>query len=752
MRSDSSTLKPSPVNNQAKTANSSFATKNDTSSAIAAKPVSKGFSQVTAKAVSDNSNTPENKGLSENAGKAVNTGGGKAVMPASAGIQGIAQKSTPTNTGVNQAATQKALPGNTGTNQAVTQKALPGNTGTSQAVAQKVLPGNTSTNQAIAQKVNPVNTVTNPATGQRVNPANTITNQALGQSVTPVNTGSNQALGQRVTPVNTGSNQALGQRVTPVNTGSNRTVEQKVSPVSSGANQAIGQRVNPINASTSQALGQRVTPVSSGANQAIGQRVTPVNTSTNQAVGQRVTPANAGSNQPALQNEAVPNPTSNRTIGANPVPLEKRAKGFAPGGAKPTELQPEMDAEATPLFEGGVDVTIEQAFANLVSPESQREVQSVPKGNLFDDGVNSEIDQLFSNLVAAEAQKELVSVPEQLVSAQEELKNVVDEAPIEDGTVHALANVEEVSVKPEGLFGENVNTEIDQIFASLVPAAAQQEVLNRADNSVQGEENQAQREKEEPVKHDGLFGENVNAEIDQIFEGLAPPEAQRGLSTGRVSLEQSIQPAFLLPDQKAQAVAKQEESFTPLNPPSQNREVREFGRLSAKSAMAESEGESTGSMKTIGKLLIDVQMVENIIKSGEGGKIGANFSNARIISEERGQGIKFLLETIHECKEISGCLIVGHDGLVIASTLEAEIDKEVLGALSTALLSTTNLATLKLDIGKLSQMILFTSYNNVSFATILTDVEVGILVVLLEFSSFERLDEILQEINSTVQD
>lgn len=60
----------------------------------------------------------------------------------------------------------------------------------------------------------------------------------------------------------------------------------------------------------------------------------------------------------------------------------------------------------------------------------------------------------------------------------------------------------------------------------------------------------------------------------------------------------------------------------------------------------------------------------------------------------------------------------------------------MLGALWTALLSTSNLATKKLEIGKLKQMVLLTKLTtdqgDVMKTTVLTDVEVGILAVFLE--------------------
>ena len=97
-------------------------------------------------------------------------------------------------------------------------------------------------------------------------------------------------------------------------------------------------------------------------------------------------------------------------------------------------------------------------------------------------------------------------------------------------------------------------------------------------------------------------------------------------------------------------------------------------------------------MKTIGKLLLDVQAVENIIRAVRIAKLVPVLSTAKIISAARGEGIKNILVAIDTYEGVAGSLIVGHDGLVIASTVGTGWDKDMLGALSTALLSTSNLA------------------------------------------------------------
>ena len=192
----------------------------------------------------------------------------------------------------------------------------------------------------------------------------------------------------------------------------------------------------------------------------------------------------------------------------------------------------------------------------------------------------------------------------------------------------------------------------------------------------------------------------------------------------------------------------------PVPPPPKPGELKEFGRLSTRSATEPTAvSESVGTMKTIGKLLLDVQVVENIIKAElEAKPIGSGLFTARIISAQRGEGIKALLLQIDQYPSVSGSLIVGHDGLVIASTTGPGMDKDILGALSTALLSTSNLGTKKLEIGKLRQLILFTAdaAGMNKKLTILTDVDVGILAVFVDVFEEDKLDGLIEAIHSTI--
>jgi predicted regulator of Ras-like GTPase activity (Roadblock/LC7/MglB family) len=122
-------------------------------------------------------------------------------------------------------------------------------------------------------------------------------------------------------------------------------------------------------------------------------------------------------------------------------------------------------------------------------------------------------------------------------------------------------------------------------------------------------------------------------------------------------------------------------------------------------------------------------------------------STARVISAARGEGIKALLTKIDSySKHIKGSVIVGHDGLVIASTLPSDMNKDALGALSLASIGTSNMATKKLEIGKLRQMVLITDKT----CSVLTDVDVGILSVFMDQQCIDLVDGLISAIHETI--
>jgi len=459
------------------------------------------------------------------------------------------------------------------------------------------------------------------------------------------------------------------------------------------------------------------------------------------------------------------------------------------------------------LFNSGVDAEVDDIFSNLAPAGAQKtfdpsllerelsqEVEDdatpaeITRGeerqteNLFGADVTESVDAIFSALAPEEAQRQFdPKVFRKEQAAETVSPTVPDHAP----PAEAKAAEEE---PVNNLFGKRIDESVDEIFSVLAPDDAQREVSEShyAKRKEEVEEKQVSEIQAKPSAGSAHEAEaapshlGVDEQLEDIFSHLAPPEAQRTVAEravpfGNVSrtAEQQKQekiPASSPEEQEEVSPAEmeaeeydedeeyddygEESEETVINPVTKNLEVREFGRLATKKLADPDPAAPVGTMKTIGKLLLDVGAIENIIKTGEAGPIGSGLTNARIISAARGEGIKALLGKIDAYEGVTGSLIVGHDGLVIASTLAPELDKDSLGVLSTVLLDSSNLGTVKLDVGKLRQMVLLTQpdweKNKQPLTTVLTDVEVGILAVFLDSQDISRLDGLLDSIHRTV--
>lgn len=438
-------------------------------------------------------------------------------------------------------------------------------------------------------------------------------------------------------------------------------------------------------------------------------------------------------------------------VDLNPLlsePLETAQEAEESLSAPVQVEEPEEEEEISgSLFDGGLDTDIDNIFSELAPPEAQQEVSRVvepakpaevkeaeedaeeSEGALFDGGVDSEIDDIFSNLAPAEALKEVKDV---LKPAEQKL------APEEDS--------EDEDGEEESLFGETLGEDLDNIFSGLTDGQQLEvspETLAKLKQALPEGEQEAETTTASPRATGDMPA--LSVEKAEAIKAEAELEAK---AEAKPEVKEEVKPEAK-PEAKEEAKPASPDKSSP-----DYKEVKEFGRLSTRSGSLKSAPEAVGTMKTIGKLLLDVKAVENIIKSGETKKIGSGLSTAKVISAARGEGIRNILVAIDGYEGVAGSLIVGHDGLVIASTVGTGWDKDMLGALSTALLSTSNLATKKLEIGKLKQMVLLTKLTtdqgDVMKTTVLTDVEVGILAVFLEQTDLTKIDGLLATIHSTI--
>jgi predicted regulator of Ras-like GTPase activity (Roadblock/LC7/MglB family) len=445
------------------------------------------------------------------------------------------------------------------------------------------------------------------------------------------------------------------------------------------------------------------------------------------------------------------------------------------------DIKAEEDDDSQSIFAKGLDQEIDDIFSNLVPEEAQKEVKdagvrasldeiAVPEaveeieeisqpttqpaaveeeeeseGGLFK-GLDQELDDIFDNLVPAEAQREVD-------------KSDVAQTPIASMEQSAVAAEDDDDSEQSSLFGKSLDSELDDIFSNLAPDEAHKKVTSETLAQVRGAES-ADSEEElsfaPPASTEAAPATSETSKSGKFVDTLGNLPA---LDAAKVPVQLSAKdssatsaPSTVTPAASASGTETGEhptledaaaETATPATPV---KEIKEFGRLSARVSATAKTNETPGTMKTIGKLLIDVQAVENVIRNGETGQIGKNLASARVLSAQRGEGIQMILNKIDAYPGIAGSLIVGHDGLVIASTLKGDMDRDTLGVLSVACLSTSNLGTRKLEIGKLKQMVMITD----STVNVFTDVDVGILAVFMSAVEVDKIDGLLETIQTTI--
>lgn len=147
---------------------------------------------------------------------------------------------------------------------------------------------------------------------------------------------------------------------------------------------------------------------------------------------------------------------------------------------------------------------------------------------------------------------------------------------------------------------------------------------------------------------------------------------------------------------------------------------------------------------SIGKLLIDQNTLKRIIDKAEKSGTGM-YTTTKVISTTKGQDIDSLLGGIDRVDGVTGSLVVGRDGLVIASTLPDGMDRELVGAIASSLFSNSDVQCKKMNLGGLHQAILETEQG----VLIMLSVDVGVLVVLSQDFGNLDLTQVLMAINAT---
>ncbi len=423
---------------------------------------------------------------------------------------------------------------------------------------------------------------------------------------------------------------------------------------------------------------------------------------------------------------------------------------------------PPPPTNETSVFRQPVDKEMDVLFAKIAPVEAQKEITSIntapttippitaPAGEakLFQGKVDDQVEELFSEIAPAQAQRD-----------------------VSNSAVSKINAAPTAAASPAGeakLFQGKVDDQVEELFSEIAPAQAQRAVSDSAASaaptappmaaaspSVVPISAPAAASTIPPVGEAKLFQGKVDDQIEELFSEIAPAQAQRDVSN---SAANKIKPQneagfFNVSAPDAKPPSEQNADLAALaEQRAIAQELKDFGRLSVKGSASTQPSTPVGTMKTIGKLLIDSRDVDNIIKKAELGNITVNLPSARVISAVRGEGIQALLESIDNYQGIAGSMLVGEDGLVIASTYTTGGDRDSTGVLAHGMLGNSNLAMLRLDLGELEQMIMvsYITENTGSrqVTTILTDLDVGALAVFVDTQLVVALDQLLEQIST----
>ena len=268
-----------------------------------------------------------------------------------------------------------------------------------------------------------------------------------------------------------------------------------------------------------------------------------------------------------------------------------------------------------------------------LSDQDEASESDEPRENVFGDGVDSDIDNIFSELAPPEAQLEVGQKALASEATNFDVSDAADAAgsPVAAPSALADENAEESEEEQSNLFGNGVDSEIDDIFSELAPPEAQKEVkdvlgakssavaaatTSDTNNEVVAGAEPAEAaaadsgdEEEEEAGEGSLFGEDLGQELDNVFAGLTEGE-QLEVTPSTLAKVKGDEADFSVPAKAAEpaapvakaapapAPAPAEKAVeAPLDTaaaaaagatgakaePAKYKEVKEFGRLSSKS-------------------------------------------------------------------------------------------------------------------------------------------------------------------------
>ena len=169
--------------------------------------------------------------------------------------------------------------------------------------------------------------------------------------------------------------------------------------------------------------------------------------------------------------------------------------------------------------------------------------------------------------------------------------------------------------------------------------------------------------------------------------------------------------------------------------------IEGLGRLDSRVDTSNETG--SGRITSIGKFLLDGKDLEKI------GKLTASDlseTKMRILTLEGAAELSALLKHVGEHAGVSGSVIIGHDGLLIANTMPPDMDAEYFGVMAYTLFMSTSQATAKMGSQRVEQIVAKTIHGYL----IIANFGNGLLVTASDVKEMDGLLPLLRSIAEIV--
>ena len=168
--------------------------------------------------------------------------------------------------------------------------------------------------------------------------------------------------------------------------------------------------------------------------------------------------------------------------------------------------------------------------------------------------------------------------------------------------------------------------------------------------------------------------------------------------------------------------------------------VEGVGRLSREDSGPEP---TSGKIAAIGKFLLDQQ---DLIKIGSLTKEDLSDTKVRVLTLEAADEINKLLQHIGMQPGVVGSVIVGHDGILIASNLPKEFDPEAVGVWSLGIYVNTTGVSKRMGHNHLHQLVARSQQGYL----VIADFGGGILVTVSDGQETDKLIPLMRSITQLV--